>query len=319
MLCELYTSNRDYFRKKNHELNYACNNNNNNIYAYKDMHLDNFDDVDNFDYFDNIDDVNNMEGVDNFGDVHKFGDYFNFEDDDIFEDDDSFDDKNPFDEANYFKHECDFDKYEKSTDSKINVEDKDNNIDDKNSFALPSEHKEISDNDDIVNNEEIISNFDKYYKSNSLHISNDNVLMEYIKKNYGKMTMEELYVIYFYIHEIERKKYLNMECQLYLYCEKLANKYNIPDDYKIKIWKKAYNDVHGFYLNKEKGFYKKIRKIKNGESRNTLLTINILKDTWKKFREMMNNMWSENISVKFANYSKKSLKKKAFIQKFYKK
>ncbi|SPJ11219.1 Plasmodium exported protein (PHISTc), unknown function [Plasmodium sp. DRC-Itaito] len=302
ILCELYATNRVYFGNNNHKLNYACNNNNNNIYVYKDIHVDNFENDDNFEDVDNFEDDNFED--DNFESENSFDIYYNLKKKD------NFDGKNIFNDANYFKRESYFPKYETSTGSKIKVDDEDNNINDKNSFKLFSEYKKICDNDDTINNEELILIFDKYYKNNSLHISNDNDLMEYIKKNYGKMTIEDIYIIYFYVHENERKKYMNMECQLYLYCEKLANIYNIPDDYMLEIWKKAYNDVHGFYLNKEKGFYKRIRKIKDGKSHNILLSINILKGKWKKFREIMNNIWSENFSVKFKNYSKKSLKKK---------
>ncbi|SOV16420.1 Plasmodium exported protein (PHISTc), unknown function [Plasmodium sp. gorilla clade G2] len=308
ILCEWYTTNRVYFRSKNDISNYSGNNN--NIYVYKDLHIGNFEDVDDFEDEDDFDyeviveDDDDYEDEINFANENILNIYYNSKKKD------KIDGKNKFYAEDNFERESDFHKYDTSEGSKIKVENEDNNINEVNNFKLFSEYKKVCDNNGNIKKEEVILDFDKYYKNNRLHISNDKDLMEYIKNNYGKMTIDDIYVIYFYVHENERKKYMNMECQLCVFCEQLANKYNIEYDYMLKTWQKAYNDVHGFFLNKEKGFYKKIRKIKDGKSHNLLLSINSLKEKWKEFRDIMNNIWRENFSDKFRSHSKKYLKKK---------
>ncbi|SBS81349.1 Plasmodium exported protein (PHIST), unknown function [Plasmodium ovale curtisi] len=126
-------------------------------------------------------------------------------------------------------------------------------------------------------------------------------LREMIANLNGHVVPREMDIMFRYIHTSERKKYLKMQENMKDYCEQLAYNYNIPENIKKELWTRFYDATNAFFLYKEELFLSRFEELSKMGPQETKTFMNMLasyKKTWKKYRQIMNNIWRSHLATR---------------------
>ncbi|SBT32593.1 Plasmodium exported protein (PHIST), unknown function [Plasmodium ovale wallikeri] len=116
---------------------------------------------------------------------------------------------------------------------------------------------------------------------------------------------KEMFILWNYVNDHERKKFMKMIENLKKYCENLANTYDIPYKVKNKEWMKAYRNITRLYLRNEKRFRRNFYYfLKRGtcERGRFVNVINRVRSAWSTGRKETNIFWRSMLTRTLSKY-----------------
>ncbi|SBS81347.1 Plasmodium exported protein (PHIST), unknown function [Plasmodium ovale curtisi] len=129
---------------------------------------------------------------------------------------------------------------------------------------------------------------------------------EKINKLGNYVNVNDMFLIWNYMQDQERKKYHNMRSMLMSYCDSIASTCNIPEDVKRRECIKTHKYMTRIFSSYEKKFAKNFYSfLKEGSTERWrfLNFLNTYKAEFNKFRVIMYNYWKENIKRSMEEYN----------------
>ncbi|SBT58508.1 Plasmodium exported protein (PHIST), unknown function [Plasmodium ovale wallikeri] len=115
-----------------------------------------------------------------------------------------------------------------------------------------------------------------------------------------------MYIIYNYFHNLERKKYFVFRDDLWKICEDIAEKYNIPNEIKIKEWDAFTTYILSDLLQKDRKDYNDLYDIMKSGVCCRSKFIEFIDDkrfTWCYTTEFIFKAWTNLFTMKLISYA----------------
>ncbi|GAB65092.1 phist protein [Plasmodium cynomolgi strain B] len=122
-------------------------------------------------------------------------------------------------------------------------------------------------------------------------------------KDYVKF--DEMFLLFNFVNNNEKIKYVKMQLGVVKLCETLAQTYKIPHYYKTRQWSKSYQGMSDQLLHNERKAYNKLCTfLQNGNSSHIAFIefLNELIGIWTSFTKEMEKYWKEYLTNKFKLY-----------------
>ncbi|KNA00836.1 phist protein (Pf-fam-b) [Plasmodium vivax North Korean] len=119
--------------------------------------------------------------------------------------------------------------------------------------------------------------------------------------------VRDMYIIWNYVNDNEKKKFYSMRTMLLTYCDCLSDACEIPHEIKKQEWLKVHRFMNRVFLRYEKRFTKYIHSfLKHGKTDRWRFIdfLNNYKAKCNKFRIVMYNYWKNNIFTRIDTYQR---------------
>ncbi|GAW79603.1 Phist protein [Plasmodium gonderi] len=123
-------------------------------------------------------------------------------------------------------------------------------------------------------------------------------LEEYVKFN-------DMFILFNYVNNNEKTKYIKMQLSILRLCENLSKTYKVPHYYKTRQWSKAFQGMSDQLLHNERKSYNKLCSfLQNGNSSHIAFVefLNELIGIWTSFTKEMEKYWKEYLTNKIKVY-----------------
>ncbi|CAG9481225.1 unnamed protein product [Plasmodium vivax] len=121
----------------------------------------------------------------------------------------------------------------------------------------------------------------------------------------GYIETKDMYALWNYVHTNGKKKYLSLKEELWKDCENMCIKYNIPEEFTIKEWRKAYLHLKDELLKKERDDYMDLKVFIDAglNLRWEFIAFIINKyESWDVFIDTAMDNWKKSLSKIFEKY-----------------
>ncbi|KMZ88001.1 phist protein (Pf-fam-b) [Plasmodium vivax Brazil I] len=130
-------------------------------------------------------------------------------------------------------------------------------------------------------------------------------IAQMIDKLEDYVKFDDMFLLFNYVNNNEKMKYIRMQLGVVRLCESLAQSYKIPHYYKTRQWSKSYQGMSDQLLHNERKAYNKLCTfLQNGNSSHIAFVefLNELIGIWTSFTKEMEKYWKEYLSNKLKVY-----------------
>ncbi|SBT76212.1 Plasmodium exported protein (PHIST), unknown function [Plasmodium ovale] len=145
--------------------------------------------------------------------------------------------------------------------------------------------------------------------SNGCGEISDYELNEKINNLKGPVDSKTMYLVWDYVSNHEKKKYVLMQEEMLNYCKLLAKHYNIPDKLEKEKWQYVNNKMTKALLKKERFDLKNIKEFAKEElcaRWEFQRYINLKRRSWNELREHTKEKWANQLNNWFKTYREKN-------------
>lgn len=176
-----------------------------------------------------------------------------------------------------------------------------------------STNDEDSDIQDIESSDPEVKGKEESQKNKDKELKNEKIIgKELTEEEFDEMVgnlrgyidISDMYALWDYVHRNGKKKYLSLKEELWNDCENMSIRYNIPEDFTMKEWKKAYVQLKDSFRKKEKDDYVDLKVFIDGLNlRWEFIAFIIQKyESWDVFVDAAADNWKNSLSKSFEKY-----------------
>ncbi|GAB65378.1 phist protein [Plasmodium cynomolgi strain B] len=121
----------------------------------------------------------------------------------------------------------------------------------------------------------------------------------------GYIDIKDMNALWNYVHTNGKKKYFSLKEELWKDCENMSIKYNIPEEFTIKEWRKAYLHLKDELLKKERDDYMDLKVFIDAGFNVRWEYIAFIIDkyeSWDAFIDTARDNWKKSLSKSFEKY-----------------
>ncbi|ETW30677.1 hypothetical protein PFHG_02615 [Plasmodium falciparum HB3] len=129
----------------------------------------------------------------------------------------------------------------------------------------------------------------------------------------GGIFLYEVYGLWNYLNQREKRKYTTIKQELWKVCEDLSVKYNVPHECTMKEWKKVRKYMKEEFLKKKEEDEKDFQYFVEDNIYTRweyIAFITDKKESWKVFRHMIKEKWKDMLLENFEKYMEEMFDKK---------
>ncbi|EUD64947.1 hypothetical protein C922_04679 [Plasmodium inui San Antonio 1] len=121
----------------------------------------------------------------------------------------------------------------------------------------------------------------------------------------GYIDLEDMYALWNYVHTNGKKKYLSLKEELLKDCKNMSARYNIPEEFTVKVWREAYLHFKDEFLKKEREDYMDLKVFIDAGCNVRWEYIAFIIDKYESWDVLMDTAihdWKKSLSRSFEKY-----------------